>query len=116
MAKAITSKCAALALAFLVGGVMPSVSRAEDAIEKAGLAVGLTAGNILFLPIKAISVSMGLLSGVASLFFTGNAALSNQIWVDTIQPPYVITPELAKQAVGERPELQQERNGSDLVR
>jgi hypothetical protein len=113
--KVITAKSVAIALVFLIGGVTPSASRAEDAIEKAGMSVGLTIGNVLFLPMKAISVSMGLISGAASLFFTGNTALSTQIWSDTTEEPYLITPELAKKAVGERPELEQEMSGSDLT-
>jgi hypothetical protein len=116
MAKAIASKSIAIALGLLLGGVTPSVSRAEDAVEKAGVAAGLTVGNVLFLPMKAVSVSMGLISGAASLLFTGNAGLSNQIWFDSARGPYVITPELARQAVGERPELEQEMSGMDLPR
>jgi hypothetical protein len=115
VAKAITSRSVVIGLALLLGGATPSLSSAEDAIEKAGESVGLTIGNVLFLPMKAISVSMGLISGAASLFFTGNAGLSSQIWFDTVQGPYLITPELAKKAVGERPELEQEMSGSDVA-
>jgi hypothetical protein len=35
----------------------------------------------------------------------GNEELTKQIWSDTLVGPYVITPELAKKAIGERPEL-----------
>jgi hypothetical protein len=62
-----------------------------------------------FLPIKAISVSVGALSGALSFLLTGNADLSKQIWEDTTQGPYVITPEVAKQAVGDRPELREKK-------
>jgi hypothetical protein len=106
-------KVAAISLLFVLGTLTPSFVRADDAIEKPGVAVGLTIGNAFFLPMKAVSVSMGLISGAASLLFTGNPALSNQIWTDTLHGPYVITPELAKKAVGERPELDQERSGMD---
>jgi|ERR1041385_2538187 hypothetical protein len=78
---------------------------AEDAIETAGVGVGVTLGNILFLPAKAISVTMGALAGGLSLALTGNADLSKQIWQDTSQGPYLITPEVARTAVGQRPEL-----------
>ena len=95
----------AIVLALLSGGLAPSLLRAEDAIEKAGMVVGVTAGNQIFLPIKITSVSMGLLSGALSLLLTGNVDLTKQIWDDTLQGPYLITPEVAKKAVGERPEL-----------
>ncbi|HWP24055.1 MAG TPA: hypothetical protein VNM15_07765 [Candidatus Binatia bacterium] len=81
--------------------------RAEDNIEKAGVAVGVSAGNMWFLPIKAISVSMGALSGALSFVVTGgNAELTQQIWRDTSEGPYAIAPDVARKAVGQRPELQ----------
>ena len=49
---------------------------------------------------------MGAVFGAASFVLTGgNAELTKQIWQDTTQGPYLITPEVAKKAVGERPEL-----------
>jgi len=78
---------------------------AEDAIETAGVGVGVTFGNFFFLPVKAISVTMGALAGGLSLALTGNAELSKQIWQDTTQGPYLITPEVARAGVGQRPEL-----------
>ena len=90
--------------------VLPALSNAEDAIEYAGVGVGLTAGNMLFLPIKAISVSIGALSGALSFVVTGgNADLTKQIWRDTTQGPYVITPDVARMAVGQRPELAEKK-------
>jgi hypothetical protein len=80
--------------------------RAESNIEKAGVVTGLTAGNVLFVPIKAMVLSMGALSGTLSFIFTGgDLEVSRQVWRDTLQGPYVITPDLAHKAVGERPEL-----------
>lgn len=90
--------------------VFPALSHAEDAIEYAGVGVGLTAGNVLFLPIKAIAVGAGLLSGALSFVVTGgNADLTKQIWRDTTEGPYLITPEVARMAVGERPELAEKK-------
>ena len=71
----------------------------------AGVGIGVTLGNVLFLPIKAISVTMGALAGGLSLALTGNTDLSKQIWQDTAQGPYLITPDVARTAVGQRPEL-----------
>jgi len=88
----------------------PASLRAEDVIEKAGVATGLTAGNIIFLPLKAISVSMGAITGALSFVVTGgNADLTQQIWRDTQQGPYVITPEVARMAVGQRPEIAEKK-------
>jgi hypothetical protein len=90
-----------LALQFL----SPPLLKAEDVVENAGVGIGVSIGNILFLPIKAISVTIGALSGGLSYVVTGNADLTKQIWQDTSQGPYVITPELARTSVGQRPEL-----------
>jgi hypothetical protein len=95
-----------LATTLLTAAMVPSSARSEDTVEKAGAAVALSVGNIWFVPLKAISASMGLLSGALSFVLTGgNYDLTQQIWRDTLQGPYVITPELAEKAVGERPEL-----------
>ena len=84
----------------------PALLRAEDVIEKAGVATGVSAGNMWFLPIKVISMSMGAISGALSYIVTGgNAELTQQIWRDTQQGPYVITPELARMSIGQRPEI-----------
>ena len=93
-------------MALYFSGVSTALLRAEDVIEKAGIATGVSAGNILFLPIKAISVSMGAISGALSFIVTGgNADLTQQIWRDTQQGPYIITPEVARMSVGQRPEI-----------
>ena len=93
-------------MALYFSGVSPALLRAEDVIEKAGVATGVSAGNILFLPIEAISMSMGAITGALSFVVTGgNAELTQQIWRDTQQGPYVITPQVARMAVGQRPEI-----------
>jgi len=99
----------AMTLALLLTGLSPSFLRAEDALETAGIATGVTAGNMWFIPAKAVSVSIGALSGALSFLLTGNADLTKQIWEDTFQGPYLITPDVAKQAVGERPELREKK-------
>ena len=92
---------AALALAT----ASPAALRAEEPIEKAGVAVGVTAGNMLFLPIKAITVAIGALSGALSFVVTGgDTEVSRQVWRDTTQGPYAITREFATTAIGHRPE------------
>ena len=79
---------------------------AEDAIEKAGVGVGVSVGNAVLLPIKALSVFVGLTFGAVSFVLSGgNAELTKQIWNDVTEGPYVITPEVARTGIGERPEL-----------
>jgi P pilus assembly chaperone PapD len=86
--------------------VAPLSVSAEDAIEKAGVGVGVSAGNAVLLPIKAVSVLVGLTVGAVSFIFSGgNAELTKQIWNDVTEGPYVITPEVARTGIGERPEL-----------
>jgi hypothetical protein len=86
------------------------LARAEDNIEKAGVAVGVSVGNLWFLPVKAISVTIGAISGALSYVVTGgNTDLTEQIWRDTSQGPYIITPELARTSIGQRPELEQKK-------
>lgn len=107
MSKLTQTKLLGMAIAIVLS--LPSALPAEDAIETAGETVGMTVGNVLFLPVKAISVSIGAVSGALSYILTGNADLTRQIWQDTTQGPYLITPEVAKQAVGERPELSERK-------
>jgi hypothetical protein len=105
MRKRSMPRATALALSLVLTGLSPCFLRAEDTLEKVGVAVGVTGGNMVFIPAKAASVSMGALAGALSFLLTGNADLTKQIWEDTFQGPYLITPEVAKTAVGERPEL-----------
>jgi hypothetical protein len=103
-------KCTAATIALALTAASPLLARAEDNIERAGVAVGVSAGNMWFLPVKAISVAMGAISGALSYVVTGgNTELTEQIWRDTIQGPYLITPELARTSIGQRPELEQKK-------
>jgi hypothetical protein len=106
MLRRMRTSWALLACVMIMTGSLPSGLRAEDGIEKAGVVVGVTAGNMVFIPAKAISTSVGLLFGALSFVLTGgNADLTRQMWRDTTEGPYLITPELARKAIGERPEL-----------
>ena len=86
-----------------------SGARAEDPIETAGIATGVTIGNTVLLPAKAVSVTFGLLNGVLSLLLAGNMDLAKQTWQDTTSGPYVIDLDVAKKAVGDRPELRENK-------
>jgi hypothetical protein len=97
-------------IALTLVALAPKVLRAEDNIEKAGVAVGVSAGNMWFLPIKAIVMSVGAISGAISYIVTGgDTELTQQIWRDTQQAPYIITPELARTSIGQRPELEERK-------
>ena len=93
----------------------PSLIHAEDVIEKAGVVTGVTAGNMWFLPIKAMSVGWGAIAGALSYVVTlGNADLTQQIWRDTREGPYVITPEVARMGIGQRPELLEQKRPATM--
>lgn len=100
-------RTAAAAVIFALAWTSPSPIRAEDSIEKAGVAVGVTAGNMWFLPIKAMVVGWGAMAGALSYVVTGgDEEVMRQIWRDTTEGPYLITPEVARKGIGERPGLQ----------
>ena len=80
---------------------------AVDPIEGAGIAVGLTLGNTVAIPAKALSVLSGLIGGAASFIVTGgNVEITRQMWKNSVEGPYLITPSVARTAIGERPELE----------
>ena len=96
------------AVILLVWAITPSSRvQAEEVIEKAGVATGVTAGNAIAVPLKAVTMVIGALSGVLSFIVTGgDTEVTKQVWRDTSGGPYVITPELARMSVGQRPELE----------
>jgi len=107
MSKRIYRKPLAIALLIIIL-LSPLPLFAENSQETAAIGVGLTAGNMWFVPIKAISVIMGLTGGALSFVLTGgDAEVTRQMWQDTIAGPYLITPDLARKSIGERPELSQ---------
>jgi len=92
--------------------IAPLPVRAADPIETAGVATGVTAGNAVAVPAKALSVSVGFIAGALSFILTGgNLELTKQIWRDVTEGPYVITPAVARRAIGERPELEKRTAG-----
>ena len=108
MLKTAKTTCRLIVTALFIASPSPSILNAEDAIEIAAVDVGVTAGNLVFLPAKAISVSVGMISGALSFVLTGgNADLTRQIWRDTTEGPYFITPGFARKAIGDRPELRE---------
>jgi hypothetical protein len=106
MTRRIGTLSALLTLALVLVGTAPSLLHAEDMIEKAGVAVGVSVGNVIFLPAKAISTSMGVFFGALSFVLTGgDTEIMQQAWRDTTEGPYLITPEVARKAIGKRPNL-----------
>jgi len=70
---------------------------ASDLVEEAAVGIGVTAGNLWFVPIKAIAVVSGMVAGGLSyVFFGGDAEMATQIWEDTAAGPYLITPEVVQ--------------------
>ena len=106
MLKAIVTAASILASATILAATLPTGLRAADTVEKAGVAIGVTAGNAVFLPSKALSASMGLFFGALSFVLTGGSTeVAQQMWRYSTAEPYLITPEVAQRAIGERPEL-----------
>jgi len=97
-------------LLFALTGVLTAPLRAEEVTEKAGVATGVTVGNTIAVPLKAMSVVIGALSGALSFIVTGgDTEVAKQVWRDSAEGPYVVTPELARKSVGQRPELAQQK-------
>lgn len=89
--------------------LLPSVLPASEITDQAAVAIGVSAGNLVFVPVKAITVTWGVAAGgLAYLFFGGDSEMARKIWEDTSRGPYFITPEIARAAVGRRPEMTQE--------
>ena len=107
MTQRIQVHIATIAVTCFLWSIFPAAPlRAENTIENAAVVTGVTAGNMWFIPLKAISFSMGAFSGALSFVLTGgDTEVTRQVWRDTLQGPYVITPDLARKAIGERPEL-----------
>ncbi|HEV8344240.1 MAG TPA: hypothetical protein VGR30_17950 [Candidatus Binatia bacterium] len=99
------SLCAVL----LVSGLLlPASLAADEVVEKAGIGIGLSIGNVLVVPAKAISVSIGMAAGLLSFVLTGgDTEVAGQTWRNSIEDPYLITPEVAQKAIGERPQLKE---------
>jgi hypothetical protein len=61
---------------------------------------------MILLPAKAISTSMGLFFGALSFVLTGgDTEVTQQMWRYSTEGPYLITPEVARKAIGKRPYL-----------
>lgn len=100
------TKIHSISILLLIALLFPLPLSADDLTEEAGIGIGITAGNMWFVPVKAISVFWGVTGGILSFILSGgNVELTRQIWEDTIQGPYLITPDVARTAIGERPEL-----------
>jgi hypothetical protein len=106
----ITSFVGTLLLLTVIGFLPAHLQAQETITEKEGVATGVTAGNAFAVPLKAVSVVIGALSGVLSFIVTGgDTEVTKQVWRDTTEGPYAITPDVARKAVGKRPELELEK-------
>ena len=81
----------------------------ERPIDRTAAGVGVTFGNVVFVPFKAISAVWGLgMGGLSFILSGGDTELTRQAWRDTTEGPYVITEEFARQSVGTRPEKEKQ--------
>jgi hypothetical protein len=81
----------------------------EQPIDRTAAGVGVTFGNAVFIPFKAISAVWGLgMGGLSFILSGGDTELTRQSWRDVTEGPYVITDEFARQSVGTRPEKEKQ--------
>ncbi|MFQ5851185.1 MAG: hypothetical protein ACE5JU_11440 [Candidatus Binatia bacterium] len=94
-----------LATLLLLAYLSPLTVYAGDFIEESGVALGVVVGNLIYVPLKATTMTLALPQGLLSwLLSAGNDQLTEQIWLDNLEGPYLITPALARVAIGKRPE------------
>ena len=78
-------------------------------IDRTAAGVGVTFGNAVFVPFKAISAVWGLgMGGLSFIISGGDTELTRQSWRDVTEGPWVITDEFARQSVGTRPEKEKQ--------
>jgi len=83
----------------------PPTIFADDFIEEAGVGIGVVAGNLIYVPMKITTMVFALPQGFFSWFLSGgNDQLTEQFLDEALAGPYFITPELARFAIGARPE------------
>ncbi len=100
-----------LAAFLLIAILSPTYLHAGEAIDKAGMGLGVTVGNMIFVPVKVALV--GFAAPVAVISWLGSLGDTQQvkeIWKNTMVMPYFISPEEARKAIGERPDLTAEWN------
>jgi hypothetical protein len=95
-----------LVVFFLIVLLSPTYLHAGEAVKKAGVATGVTVGNLLFVPVKvALMVSAAPMAVISWLGSLGDTQQVKAIWKDTTDKPYFISPETARKAIGQRPDL-----------
>jgi|SRR5215475_1620903 len=78
-------------------------------IDKTAAGIGITFGNAVFVPFKAISTVWVLgMGGLSFIISGGDTELTRQSWRDVTEGPWVITDEFARQSVGTRPEKERQ--------
>ncbi|MGH7847297.1 MAG: hypothetical protein ACREQW_19285 [Candidatus Binatia bacterium] len=103
----VTILLAAFCLAIMFSS--PLCAQNRDLRDEAAVAIGVTIGNLFFVPLKAIAAASGAVSGAFSfVLWGGDAEVTQQAWQDTLSGPYMITPDLARAGIGSRPELEQD--------
>lgn len=100
-----------LVVFFLIAILSPPYLHAEDAIKKAGVATGVTVGNTIFVPLKVLLLGFAAPVAVVSwLGSLGDTQQVKEIWKNTTEGPYFISPDQARKAIGQRPDLTAEWN------
>jgi hypothetical protein len=107
MSTMLSSKVKFLFVALLLCALLsPPTLSADDLVENAGVGIGVTAGNLIYVPLKATVMVFAVPQAVFSwLLSGGNDQLTRQFLEDTLEGPYFISTDLARSAVGESPDL-----------
>ena len=95
----------------MVALITPASLFAGETVDRAGEAIGLTAGNAMFVPVKmavmGLAAPLTAISWIASL---GDTEQAKAIWKDSTDQPYFISPKEARKAIGQRPDLKADWN------
>ncbi len=91
----------------LVALLFPPQAHADEWREEAGMGIGMVIGNWIYLPLKASLVALALPQSLIALVTTaGDTEVAKQILQNGIEGPYLISPKVARTAIGKRPELE----------
>ena len=89
--------------------LVPPTLFADGFIEEVGVGIGVGIGNLIYVPLKVTTVVMTLPQRFISWSLMGRGDQSTEQFLDeALEGPYLITPELARFAIGERPELRED--------
>ena len=91
---------------------VPRTAWADSSVENVGVALGVVAGNMIYVPMKVSLAAFSIPQGLLSWLFSGDREQSEEVFRNSLEGPYFITPEIARFAMGYRPD-EKENAGMD---